>query len=115
MIKAEKDEAILLFKKWGSEAILSRCDFRFALFSVSLRGRFSEVSDHQIRLIADDTLSEMVLRLYDDWQYFFGDTHDVPGAIERYDSVLVLFPASADPNNPDSGRVVFATIREASV
>ena len=56
-------EAIDIFRGWLSEGAWLRCVFEFSRFTAFLRGRVVEVSEESIRILSDDTFSELALGL----------------------------------------------------
>ena len=72
-MRVGRAEALDLFRKWASEGALLRCDFGFAEFAASFRGRIREVAEESLKLSADDTVSELVLPLPDGLVFWYAD------------------------------------------
>jgi hypothetical protein len=113
-VRTGKPEALDIMRKWSSERTLLRCELRFMLFSFTLQGRIVSVSDNELRVVADDNLSDMMVRLYDEWEFNYGDTRNVPENVDTYDSVLVLLPKSAKGDDPNPSRIAFVEIKEGA-
>ena len=105
-----KPEALDMFRKWSSESTLIRCEFGFMLFRVVLRGRIVLSADcSEVRLLADDTLSESVVLLRDIWEFDYVDNRELPEQAKIYDSVLVLTPKGQATRE---SRIGFVEIRD---
>lgn len=78
--------------------------------AVSLQGRIASRVDREVRLISDDTFSELVLPLPDDLTFGYGDTRKVPENMATYDSILVVWMGASRSD----GEIGFAEIREGA-
>jgi hypothetical protein len=65
------EEIADLLAKFVSERTLLECTFRFPAFAARLRGRLVGFSAAELRVMSDDTKSELVLRL-EPWMEFDG-------------------------------------------
>ena len=101
-MRATRSEAFGIFHKWFSEGSLLSCHFSFHKFAVALRGRIFAMNDTEIKLVSDDRLSEMALRITADLEFGYGDSRQSPEDASRYDSAIVVFFSSlSDKGEPD--------------
>ena len=93
-MRVGRAEALDLFRKWASEGALLRCDFGFAEFAASFRGRIREVAEESLKLSANDTVSELVLLLPDGLDFWYADPRGFTEEAEIFECGLtVSFPA----------------------
>jgi len=96
-VRAGRAEALDLFRKWAAERALLRCDFSFARFAACLRGRVRAVTDSEIKLLSDDTASELALRLPEGLEFGYGEPRGFPEEAAFFRSaLLVLFPGEGE-------------------
>src|ERR1017187_4457226 len=69
-----RDEAFDLLGKWFSERTLLRCDLSFPSTVACFRGRLLRVSDIEVALLSDDTLTEMRLRWEPLFEFEYADS-----------------------------------------
>lgn len=93
------EEAVDLFRKWRSEESLLRCDMSFPRFAATFRVRVVFVADDEIKLLSDDSFSEMALRLSTDCAFTYGEPRGFPEEVERFASSLVV--SLAGDGEPD--------------
>jgi hypothetical protein len=80
-----------MFRKWFEEQTLLRCFVTFALFEVTLEGRIFGLDDSMARIISDNKLSELGLRLSPTLQFGYGEPpHSHEDAI-LYQSFLAVY------------------------
>jgi len=91
-------EAIDIFRGWLSEGAWLRCVFEFSRFTAFLRGRVVEVSEESIRILSDDTFSELALGLDSVWRFGYGEPRAFPeeAKVLRRSIVADLSPAGAE-------------------
>jgi hypothetical protein len=92
---------------------LLRCDFGFSTFAACLKGRLLAVENDEIKLISDDSESELTLRLTPEMEFGYGDSRQSPEDAELYVSGLVIFLGElTDENDPDT--ISFAEMNPAN-
>jgi hypothetical protein len=106
-----RQEAIDLFRKWSIDKSLVRCQGSFSNFAFSSNGRILVVTDEEIRMMSDDTKSEVVVSFAPEMHFGYADSRNVTGVAKNYDSCLMIFfgPIPAD-QDPDS--ISFAAVAE---
>jgi hypothetical protein len=93
-------EAVDLFRKWFEDKSVVRCEGSFSMFAFSLDGRIVSVSEDEVRIISEDTGSELILRLSAS-EFGYADSRGVTGIEgEKYDSCVVLFYNEKRPEGP---------------
>ena len=98
-----RSEALDLFRKWSSDKSLVRCQGSFPMYAFALNGRITIVDDHKLRIISDDTKSELVLKLTPDLDFHYADSRKVTGVAKEYDScVAIFFSPVLSEQTPDS-------------
>jgi len=102
-VRIGRAEALDLLSKWRSDRALLRCDFSFARFAASLRGRILGLTDKEFRLVSDDTFSELAVPLSAALEFGYGDPRDFPEDCPVFEGGLVIFfPSDAGENeSPD--------------
>jgi hypothetical protein len=111
-MRTGRSEAVDLFRKWFADKFLLRCEGSFLKFSFSLRGRILSVDDEELRILADDYLSELVLRFTPDLEFGYVDSRQVTGAEKQYESCLTIFFGPVPPKGegqPDT--IAFAALQ----
>ena len=110
-----RSDAIALFRKWLDERPLIRCQGSFPMHAFSLRGRISVANDSEIRLMADDTESEVVLKITDTMEFGYLDTRDVVGAAPSeldHECCLVVFVGPVgEEGDPPPDSIAFAQVK----
>ena len=89
-MKIGRPEAIDLLRKWEEEKTLIECVMEFPSFSTRLRARVSKVEPSRLRLMSDDTTSELALNLEPWLQFGYGDTRGLEAA-DEFEGILVIF------------------------
>lgn len=99
-------EAVDLFAKWRSESALLRCDLMFETLAAVFRARVVFVDSGMVRLLSDDTFSEMALPLSPDMEFAYGEPREFPEDARVFESTLALRIAGTD------NRIAFTVITE---
>ena len=84
-------EALDIFRKWSADKSLVRCEGRFSNFAFSSNGRIFSVTDDEMKIMSDDTLSEVVVAFSSEVHFGYADNRAVTGVGKNYDSCLVVF------------------------
>jgi hypothetical protein len=104
-------EALDMFSKWFLERSLLRCQISFATHAASVSGRITEKPIRDVRLMADDSLSELVVQLSNDLEFGYGDMRDHPEEGLSYEQGLVVFFGPV-PTSGDADTIAFVEIKE---
>jgi hypothetical protein len=72
-MRIKREEAFDLIRKFADESALVECSLRFPTFSARFRGRMVSFDGIDLRVISDDTRSEIVLRIAPWMEFGFGD------------------------------------------
>jgi len=72
-------EAVDLFRKWSEDKSVVRCQGNFSTFAFSLNGRILAANESELRIMSDDTHSELVLGLSPKTAIGFADSRAVTG------------------------------------
>ena len=97
-----RPEALDIFRKWFSERPLLKCDLRFPLFSLCFRGRVFGLADNEVKVLSDDTFTELALRIPDDASFGYGEPRDFPDEDKHSRCVVVVsFGDNAADNEHD--------------
>ena len=92
-----------LFGKWSAGKSAVRCEGRFSKVAFSLTGRISSVNDDELRIIYDETRSEVVVRFSPEIEFEYADSRVVTGAAKKYGSCLVMiFSPVPEEGEPDT-------------
>ena len=78
-MKTERSEAVDLFRKWSSVGTVIHCQGSLPLMVFSLDAKVLLADDHEVRLISDDTRSQLVLRLRPEMEFGYLDSRQVTG------------------------------------
>ena len=102
-LRTGRSEAIDLLRKWSLDKSLVRCQGSLSKIAFSLNGRISSVDDRELRIISDDTDSELVLRFTAEMEFGYADSRVVSGPEKQYESCLVVFFGPVpDEGTPDT-------------
>jgi hypothetical protein len=107
-VRAGLEEALVMFRVWQSDRALLRCDFLLTKFAACLRARVIDVSDDKVRLLSDDSFSEVVLPLSAELDFEYADSRDFPEEVAVFKRGLVVF--FPGPRKPD--KVLFLEVIE---
>ena len=109
-MRAKREEAFDLFRKWLSDRTLLECSLSFPSFRSRFRARLRSVSDDDLKLWSDDTISELALRVEPWMEFGYGDAVEAKGP-DRFEGVLVvIFRLGEEGEEADF--IVFAEIVE---
>ena len=99
-----RSEAIDLFRKWATDGATVRCQGAFSRFAFALDGRISISPDgNELRIIADDPSSEIVIKLSHELEFGYADSRVVTGAEKEYESCVLIFIDPVPPvDTPDT-------------
>lgn len=104
IVRIGREEALDLLSKWSSERALLRCDLSFARFVACFRARVVAVNepeilseeDSEVKLLSDDTFSEMALRLTPDFVFAYDEPRGFPEEARVFAATLVIRVSSDD-------------------
>jgi hypothetical protein len=97
-LKAERQEAFDILRKWQDEKSVVRLQASFPLFAFGLWGRILSMTDNELRVMSDDTKSEITLRLTPGLEFAYGDDRMVMGEEKKFSACLVmLFNTDSEP------------------
>lgn len=107
-----RNEALALLRSWADKGALLKCDVEVERVALCLRARIASLGDSTVRLLSDDTLSEIALPLAADLTFAIGDfRRAAPDEAELYDMFLTIFiPTPHAPDSPDS--IVLMEVKE---
>ena len=89
-MRVGREDVLTMFRVWKSDRVLLRCDLHFGMFAACFRARVMNVSNEEIRLLSDDSFSELTLRILNlDFRY--GDPRDFPEEEKEFVRCLVAF------------------------
>lgn len=93
-IAASLPEVLDIFRGWFDARAVLQCNFEFAHFIACFRARVFFVSSEELKLVSEDTFSELVLRLTPDltFEYVRPDDAD-PESDEFIESLAVRLSA----------------------
>jgi hypothetical protein len=86
----KREEAFDLIRKFADESALVECSMRFPTFAARFRGRMVSFDRRELRLISDDTRSELALRIAPWMEFGFGDASPATGP-DRFENLLCIF------------------------
>lgn len=111
-VSVGRPEAFSLLRSWADSGALLKCDVEVERIALCLRARIRSLGADGIRLLSDDTFSEVTLPLRDDLTFAVGDFRAAaPDEADSYDMFLTIFiPTLRSPTNPDS--IVLIQVRE---
>jgi hypothetical protein len=106
-----RDDALAIFRTWAEDEVLIRCELRFRTLAATFRGRVLEASDSRLHVVSDDTWTEFVLPLREDFEFAYGDLRDFPVEGEMFARILIaFFPPVGDP--AESDHIAFAEFKD---
>ena len=101
-MKAGRNEALDVVRKWLSERALLQCNLDLRRIAVVFQARVRAISDDQIKLLSDDTTSEFVLLLAADFEFAYVEPRRSSGDVKAAVSGLVIFLSPTGPGrDPD--------------
>jgi hypothetical protein len=110
-MRAGRSEALDVFRTWLVDRALLRCELRFAGFAATLKVRLTYVSEGHLALLSDDTGSELIVPLRQDFTFGYGDARLCRSRTSEFVRMLVLFfPSPGGPATADA--MVFAETTE---
>jgi hypothetical protein len=79
-----RDEAFDLLRKFSAERTLLECTLSFVPFVARFRARLTAAGSDEVRLMSDNSTSELVFRLAGVVDYYYGDARnlDTPNPME---------------------------------
>ena len=84
-------DAIVIFGKWREEKSRMRCQGSFATHAFAMEGIIQMASDSEVRMIAGNNLTQVVVKLTDDLKFNYADSREVTGdEAKNYSSCLTL-------------------------
>jgi hypothetical protein len=92
MMRAGRLEAVDIFRKWEAERANVKCFFTFGSFAACLVGHFFFVADDRVRLLSDDTLSELDLPLNDSLGFLYAEPRGTPEETDFASGIVVQLP-----------------------
>jgi hypothetical protein len=95
-VRTTRDEVLGLFRKWMEEGTELECSFSFPLFAAAFRAKVRAVSETELRLVSDDTTSELAVRLEPEMEFGYGDAFDSWRGARFGGLVLVLRTGPTD-------------------
>lgn len=110
-MRAGRSEALDIFNKWLTERTLLRCDLLFLEFAACFRGRIVSLTDDRVRVLSDDTFSELDLPLTPELNFGYGEPRSGPENLE-FSGTLIVFMAELPPTG-DVDTVCFLEIVES--
>ena len=96
-----RSEAFDLLSKWVSERTLLECTMSFPLFTSHFRVRLDEVRGDELRLVSDDTTSELALRISSWTEFGYGDMGRVEVPEQSGDTLVFFFRFGKDDESDD--------------
>ena len=101
-MRAGRDEAVDIFRKWLAEQTLIRVEGKFQAFSFGLWGRVLAVTPTELRILSKRTESaELVLRLTPDLEFGYGDSRMANEQKQLSEGIVVFF-RSPEMTTPDT-------------
>jgi hypothetical protein len=82
---------MLLLSKWLTDRSLLLCEGSFSKFAFSLNARILSINDQELRILSDDTLSELTLSFTPEMEFGYGDSRRTSENEKQYESCLVVF------------------------
>ena len=112
-MRARREEILDIFHKWLTERKLIRCHGSFGTHEFSLKARISHLHDNQLRLMADDTQSELVIRIPDQAEFGYIDNRSITGreAEDYICSVMVFFGPIPPEGEREPDSIAFAELK----
>jgi hypothetical protein len=85
-----RSEALDLLSKWALERTLLECVIELPVIAARFRARLSSADGELVRLMSDDTTSELAFSLLEVVDIGYGDTRGFESA-DEFDGILVFF------------------------
>jgi hypothetical protein len=109
-MRAGRDEAFSLLRKWVSAGTLLECKLSFPSFRSRFRGRLRSVSDDDLKFWSDDTTVELALRVEAWMEFGYGDAAGANGP-DRFEGLPVVF-FRVGGEGEEANFIAFAEIAE---
>ena len=100
-MRTGRSDAIDIFRKWSADGALIRFQGTFFNFAFSSWGKISAIDDNELRIMADDHESELVVRFTSDIQFGYVDSRTVTGEEKGFEESIAIFfnlPAVREPD-----------------
>jgi hypothetical protein len=90
-MRTGRSDAMLLLSKWLTDRSLLLCEGSFSKFAFSLNARILSINDQELRILSDDTFSELTLSFTPEMEFGYGDSRHTSENERQYESCLVVF------------------------
>ena len=95
IVRVGREDVLNMFRVWKLDGVLILCSFQFRTFAACMRARVIEFSDGEIRMLSDDTFSELTLRI-NNLDFRYGDPRDFPEEEKEFVRGLVALLPPVD-------------------
>ena len=112
-MRMEPTEAIDIFRGWASDFALVRYQGTFPNLAFSGWGRVVSAKIDELRIIADDRETELVLRLTPRVEFGYVDSRRVTGDEKKFKESVALFFGPI-PNEGEPDMIVLAALENTS-
>jgi hypothetical protein len=112
-VRAKREEILDLFHKWLAEGTLIRCQGSFRTHVFSLKARVLHLQDDELRLVEDDTQSELVMKIRNEAEFGYIDNRRITGreAEDYVCSVMVFFGPIPPEGEAEPDSIIFAELK----
>jgi hypothetical protein len=87
----QRSDAVVILGKWSDEQSRIRCQGSFSTHAFAVEGKIERVTAHEIRMIAGNELTQVVVKLTDEVTFNYADSREITGNEARnYPSCLTL-------------------------
>jgi hypothetical protein len=100
-VRMGRDDALDIFRKWAAENSLIRWQGHSSACAFAGFGRVLALDDIELRLMADDRKSELVVRLDVAIDFGYGDERHAPPEEAKYGDTILVFFSSPEEDEPD--------------
>jgi len=112
-MRAGREEAFDLFRKWETERSLLLCNLGFPLFVAKFEGRIVKLTSIELRVISDDTHSEFAMTFRPDMEFQYQDARITPTESHLYEcGIAVLFSGDREKSAEARDRIGFTEVKE---
>ena len=113
-MRAGREEAFDLFRKWETERSLLLCNLGFPLFVAKFEGRIVTLTSTELRIISDDTHSEFAMTFRPDMEFQYQDARITPTDSHLYEcGVAIFFSGDGERLTEERDHIAFTEVKEA--
>ncbi len=113
MTSTGREEAVLVVRGWVEARALVKLELHLGPAAAGLRARVRSATADEWRFVADDGVTELMLRLRPTFTFAFKDIRDLPTDPQDFEAMLIVyFGAETADADGDQDHLAIAVISE---